>query len=146
MDDQVLRALSVFIRTTRPFLRPASASLSASAPSVPSSGFPLLLLSNDRVTASVPSLGAGQSSLSNFDCETSLHPKNPKSSRKHFNYCPYFTGVLWKSCGFACAKNVDKYVENPASGLGVKVSKTKMIQRSYTVLQFETENNLKKNL
>lgn len=35
-------------------------SLSASAPSVPSSGFPLLLLSNGRVTASVPPLGAGQ--------------------------------------------------------------------------------------
>lgn len=35
-------------------------SLSASAPSVPSSGFPLLLLSNSRVTASVPPLGAGQ--------------------------------------------------------------------------------------
>ncbi|MGB2752559.1 MAG: hypothetical protein WBC19_10920, partial [Pyrinomonadaceae bacterium] len=115
----VRRALSVFIRTTRPFLRPASASLSASAPSVPSSGFPLLLLSNGHVTASVPPLGAGQSSLSNLDCETSLHPKNPKSSRKHFNYCPYVTGFLWKSCGFACAKNVDKIVENPASGLHV---------------------------
>ncbi len=36
-------------------------SLSASAPSVPNSGFPLLLLSNGRVTATVPPLGAGQS-------------------------------------------------------------------------------------
>ena len=37
------------------------ASLSASAPSVPGSGFPLLLPSSDRVTTFAPPLGAGQS-------------------------------------------------------------------------------------
>ena len=40
--------------------RSSLASLSASTPSVPGSGFPLLLPSNDRVTTFVPPLGAGQ--------------------------------------------------------------------------------------
>ena len=41
-------------------------SLSASAPSVPDSGFPLLLPSNDRVTASAPPLDAGQNARRQF--------------------------------------------------------------------------------
>lgn len=44
--------------------------------------------------------------VSNLDCETSLHPFFSKSSRKYFNYCPLFTGILWKnlwiSFGLAC--------------------------------------------
>lgn len=44
-------------------LRPTLASLSASAPDVPDSGFPLLLSSSDRVTASAPPSGAGQDAL-----------------------------------------------------------------------------------
>lgn len=52
-----------------------------------------------RVTASAPPLGAGQNHRSDLDCETILHPIFPKSSRKYFNYCPYFIGVLCISCG-----------------------------------------------
>ncbi len=61
LADHFQRALLVFIQATRASSFDASlASLSASAPSVPGSGFPLLLPSNDRVTASAPPLGAGQ--------------------------------------------------------------------------------------
>ncbi len=74
-------------------------SLSASAPSVPSSGFPLLLLSGGRVTASVSPLGAGQNPRSDLDYDVMIHPKKAKSSRKYFRFLPEFDGSLCASCG-----------------------------------------------
>ncbi len=79
--------------------QPTFASLSASTPGVLDSGFPLLLSSNGvspppfhlPVPVKIP--------VSNSDCEISLHPEKLMSSRKYFNYDPYFTGALWKSCG-----------------------------------------------
>ncbi|MGE3381651.1 MAG: hypothetical protein AB7L70_01775 [Pyrinomonadaceae bacterium] len=86
--DHFLMALSVFIPTT-PAVCPegsALASLSASAPSVSSSGFPLLLLSNyaspHQFHLSVPV----KVPLSNLDCEAILHHLNSMSSRNYFNF------------------------------------------------------------
>src|SRR6478672_12112458 len=75
------------------------ASLSASAPSVLSSGFPLLLLSSyaspHQLHLSVPV----KIPVSNLDCDVILHPSFLKSSRKYFNFCPYFTGFPCICCG-----------------------------------------------
>jgi len=60
--------------------------------------------------------------VSDLDCEAILHPIFAMSSRKYFKYDPYFTGILWKSCGKECAKAVDKYVENIASFFGAGFS------------------------
>ena len=35
--------------------------------------------------------------VSNLDCDAILHPKKRMSSRKYFNYGPYFTGILWNT-------------------------------------------------
>lgn len=92
----------------RPICRPTFASLSASAPSVLGSGFPLLLpassVSPHPLHLSVPV----KIPVSNLDCDAILHPKNRKSSRKHFNFRPYSTDLLCKSCGKGCAENVDE--------------------------------------
>jgi hypothetical protein len=80
-------------------LRLTLASLSASAPDVPGSGFPLLLPSNG-VSPPPPHLPVPvKMPVSNLDCETSLHPLFSMSSRKYFNYCPYSIRGLWKTCG-----------------------------------------------
>ena len=44
------------------------------------------------------------------------------SSGKYFNYCPYSTGFLWKSCGKIPALFVDKNVGNGPSNLPSKVT------------------------
>jgi len=75
------------------------ASLSASAPSVLGSGFPLLLLSSDasphQLHLSVPV----KIPVSNLDCDVILHQPIFMSRRKYFNFRPYFTGLLRISCG-----------------------------------------------
>jgi len=43
------------------------------------------------------------------------------SSRKYFNFRPYFMGILCKSCGKGCGKNVDENVQNPASVFTTKI-------------------------
>jgi hypothetical protein len=64
-----------------------------------SSGFPLRLLSSDasphQLHLSVPV----KMPVSNLDCDAILHQLNFMSSRKYFNFCPYFTGISWISCG-----------------------------------------------
>ena len=70
------------------------ASLSASAPSVVDSGFPLLLSSSDvsphplhlSVPVKIP--------VSDLDCDAILHQPNLVSSRKYFNFGPYFMGIM----------------------------------------------------
>jgi hypothetical protein len=92
-------------------------SLSASASGVMDSGFPLLL-SSDGVSPPPSHLPVPvKLPVSNLDYDHILHPKNAVSSRKYFNYCPYFTGALWISCGYLNAGPVDKNVENQASCL-----------------------------
>ena len=71
-----------FLKDVRSFYPPnlvrpegrSGTSLSASAPSVPDGGFPLLPSSNGHVTVSVPPLGAGQNHRSDLDCDAILHP------------------------------------------------------------------------
>jgi len=81
-----------------------SSSLSASAPSVLGSGFPLLLpasgVSRLPLHLSVPV----KTPVSDLDCEAILHPQKPMSSRKYFNY----TLILRASC----EKSVEKRVGN----------------------------------
>jgi hypothetical protein len=77
----------------------ASPSLSASTPGVQDSGFPLLLSANGVSPPPFHLPVPVKMPVSNLDCEAILHPKKWKSSRKYFNYCPYFIEVLWKSCG-----------------------------------------------
>ena len=98
-------------------LQPTLASLSASTPGVLDSGIPLLLSSNGVSPPPLRFPMPVKMPVSNLDCETSLHPKKQKSSRKYFNYCPYSMGILWIFCGKFTAKAVDKNVGNPASGL-----------------------------
>ena len=45
------------------------------------------------------------------------------SSRKYFNYRPYFTGALWIICGKDHTVPVDINVENRASSLGSEFMK-----------------------
>ena len=97
--DHLPRALPVFIRIT-----PASPPADLRKPFGFDSGRFGQRLSAPSVlkrcvTTSAPLPDAGQNPRSDPDCETSLHPKKRKSSRKYFNYCPYFVGILWKSCG-----------------------------------------------
>ncbi|MBK7934847.1 MAG: hypothetical protein IPK01_15530 [Acidobacteria bacterium] len=98
----------------RPFVRPQP-SLSASAPGVMDSGFPLLLSSNGVSPPPFHLPVPVKLPVSNLDCETSLHPFFLMSSRKYFNYCPLFTGILWKICGYFLSGIVEKIVENVAS-------------------------------
>ena len=93
------------------------ASLSASASDVPDSGFPLLLSANGVSPPPFHLPMPVKIPVSNSDCEAILHPLFSMSSRKYFNYCPYFTGLLWKSCGKAVQDSVDEIVENGASFL-----------------------------
>jgi len=43
------------------------------------------------------------------------------SSIKYFKFRPYFTEVLWKSCGKPCGKIVDIFVEIPATFLASQI-------------------------
>lgn len=141
--DHFRRASLVFIRATRDLpLGRSQASLSASAPSVLDSGFPLLLpasgVSPPPLHLSVPV----QVPLSNLDCDAILHREKSKSSRKHFNSHPVNTGILWICCDFSCGENVYKNVENvpsfmPAAVPGV--GRISRVTRSFTTTN-ETRN------
>ncbi len=104
--------LSGQLRST---LRLILASLSASAPGVPDSGFPLLLSSNGVSPPPFHLPMPVKIPVSNFDCEAILHSQKSMSSRKYFNYRPYFTGVLWKNCGKPVEEIVEGNVENGPS-------------------------------
>jgi len=102
--DHFPRALLRFYPSnSRSALRLISASLSASAPDVPDSGFPLLLSSNDCVTASVPPSGAGQNARKQFDCEMYSTEVILLVNRKNV----FYTHFYWVSCGKGCGKIVD---------------------------------------
>ena len=88
------------------------ASLSASAPSVSSSGFPLLLLSSDTSPHPLHLSVPVKIPVSNLDCDVILQHGNFVSSTKYFNSRPDFTGRKWISCGNHCGKIVDKNVDN----------------------------------
>ena len=86
-DDHFLSASSVFIRMTRTSVSAdPQLSLSASAPGVQDSGFPLLLSANGvspppfhlPVSVKIP--------VSDLDCDVIIYPKFSKSSRIYFNY------------------------------------------------------------
>ena len=99
----------------------ALASLSASTPSVLDSGIPLLLSSNGASPPPSHLSMPVKMPVSNLDCEAILHPLFSMSSRKYFNYYPYFTGLRWISCGKPASHPVDKNVGNTASGLASRV-------------------------
>ena len=90
----------------RPFVRPQP-SLSASAPGVMDSGFPLLLSSNGVSPPPFHLPVSVKLPVSNLDCEAILHPLNSKSSRKYFNYSPYFM----RSSRYGVEIFVEKFVE-----------------------------------
>jgi len=113
LADHFQRVLPVFIRATQVTPSVATlASLSASASGVLDSGFPLLLSVNCVSPPPFHLLMPVKMPVSNLDCDAILHPLFSMSSRKHFNYRPYFMGTLWIYCGKLCGKNVDKNVEN----------------------------------
>jgi len=64
-----------------------------------SSGFPLLLLSSyaspHQLHLSVPV----KVPVSNLDCDAILHQQNFMSSRKYFNFHPYFIDISRDRCG-----------------------------------------------
>ncbi len=96
---------------------PLRPSLSASVPGVQDSGFPLLLSPNGVSPPPFHLPVPVKMPVSDLDYDYILHPENSKSSRIYFNYCPYFTGTLWKICGYLRLMPVDKNVEKPASYL-----------------------------
>ena len=83
----------------RPACLPALASLSASASDVPGSGFPLLLPSNGVSPPPFHLPVPVKMPVSDLDYDAIIYPKKRMSSRKYFNYCPYFIGLLWIFCG-----------------------------------------------
>jgi len=91
------------------------ASLSASTPSVSDSGIPLLPSSNGVSPPPFHLLVPVKMPVSNLDCEVILHPKKSMSSRKCFNYCPYFTAF----CGYP--------VENSRLVLWIKMWETREV-------------------
>ena len=115
-DDHFPRASPVFIRATQTCLTACrSQAFRLRFRASNDSGFPLLLSSNGVSPPPFHLPVPVKLPVSNLDCETSLHPFFLMSSRKYFNYCPLFTGILWKICGYFLSGIVEKIVENVAS-------------------------------
>ena len=93
----------VFIRATRSALRLISASLSASAPDVPDSGFPLLLSSNDASPHPFHLPVPVKMPVSNLDCEMYSTDIISLVNRKNAFHAHFY----WVSCGKGCGKAVN---------------------------------------
>ncbi len=113
------------------------------------------LFSNRCVTAPLAYPCIGQKPVSNFDYVWILHRIFFKSSRKYFNFSPYFTGILLRVCGKVLRLPVENSVENFGSSFirRFKIRRIFILKKSNCVKHeisvrkkyFQIEKKLKKS-